>query len=77
MPMQAQRWSRNEQSLIRTSSVGRPISLPSMPRPDFSEMQSSTVSKVQCSMTTRRQESMSMPSAPPLIVTPRNSTSSQ
>src|SRR5580692_7565801 len=64
MPMHAHTWSLHEQFEICTSSVGRPIVLPSTPRPDFSEMQSSVVSKSQPSITTCLHESTSIPSAP-------------
>ena len=75
--IQAQRWSRKTQSVMVKSSVGRAIILPARPRPDFSEIQSSTVSKSQRSMATRRQESTSLPSVPPFTETSRNRTSSQ
>src|SRR5580658_329532 len=64
MPMHAQTLSVNVQFEMYTSSVGRAIVYPSIPRPDFSEMQSPVVSKSQPSIVTFLQESISIPSAP-------------
>src|SRR5580692_11790756 len=77
MPMHAHTWSLHEQFEICTSSVGRAIVFPSTPRPDFSEMQSSVVSKSQPSMVTFLHESTSIPSAPLFTTTFLNVTFSQ
>jgi hypothetical protein len=63
MPMQANPASDRVQLVMRVSSQTRPMRLPSAPRPDLSEMESSPVSKVQPSMMVCLQESTSMPSA--------------
>src|SRR5580704_5214298 len=77
MPMQANPESDSVQLVISVSSHTRPMSFPSAPRPDFSEIESSMVSNVQPSITVCLHESTSIPSAPLLNVTFLNVTFSQ
>src|ERR1039458_1887295 len=69
IPMLANPASDSVQLVISVSSHTRPMSLPSAPRPDFSEIESSLVSNVQPSITVCLHESTSIPSAPLLNVT--------
>src|ERR1039458_7728110 len=77
MPMLAKPASESVQLVINVSSQTRPMVLPSAPRPDFSEMESSPVSNVQPSITVCLHESTSIPSAPLFTPTFLNVTFSQ
>ena len=77
MPILANPVSESVQLVMSVSSQTRPMSFPSAPRPDFSEMESSPVSNVQPSMMVCLQESTSIPSAPLFTVTFLNVVFSQ